>query len=75
MKWQSQASDPVSSGIHDFNHHTRLSFCNDYGRNKHSIPDFNFKMASALGLEKAFDNAVDPQTSSLGAALIPVGRL
>lgn len=75
MKWQSQASDPVSSGIHDFNHHTRLSFCNDYGRNKHSIPDFNFKMASALGLEKAFDNAVDPQTSFLEAALIPVGRL
>ena len=32
-------------------------------------------MASALRLEKAFDNAVDAQTSSLQAALIPVGRL
>ena len=32
-------------------------------------------MASALRLEKAFDNAVDAQTSSLEAALIPVGRL
>lgn len=32
-------------------------------------------MAPAWGLEKAFESAADPQTSSLEAALIPVGRL
>lgn len=32
------------------------------------------RMASALGLEKAFAKAADPRTSSLEGALVPVGR-